>query len=291
MRVDLHCHSTFSDGADTPAGLLRAARAAGVDVIALTDHDTVGGHAEAIAALPHKLTLVLGAEISCQLDGIGLHLLAYLFDPAEPEFARERERIRADRIRRARAMVERCRQLGAPITWQQVVKATGAATSVALGRPHIALALVSAGVIPDIPSAFTEDWIGEGGRAYVNKYAVHPVRAISLIRAAGGVPVFAHPAARQRGRIVGEEAIATLAEAGLVGLEVDHPDHDPPTRVRLRALAKELGLLTTGGSDYHGSNKTVRLGEHTTDPDVYHALVARATGAQPVTGPHVGHGC
>lgn len=280
MLIDLHTHSNASDGTDSPGALMRAARSAGLDVIALTDHDTVAGHAEAIAALPAGLTLVPGAEISCRHAGISLHLLAYLFDPAEPAFARERELIRTDRVRRARVMVERCRELGAPISWEQVAAIAGSGS---IGRPHVASALVDAGVVPSIDAAFTADWLADGGRAYVHKHELDPARAIQLARAAGGVTVFAHPAARGRGATVEPEVIAMLADQGLAGLEVDHPDHDERTRQRLRGLAHDLGLLATGSSDYHGTRKSTRLGENGTDPEVYAALVTKAIGARPVT--------
>ena len=286
MRIDLHAHSAASDGTDSPAELVRNAAAAGLDVVALTDHDTVSGYPEAIAALDGAdlagsgLTLVTGAELSCVVEGISMHLLAYLFDPEEPEFARERELVHTDRFRRAEVMVERCRALGAPITWEQVKRIAGRG---AVGRPHVASALVEAGVVPDVDSAFTEQWLANGGRADVRKHELDPADAIRLVRAAGGVPVFAHPAAVKRGRTVSEQVIRELAAAGLGGLEVDHTDHDEPTRARLRVLAAELGLLATGSSDYHGARKTVRLGENTTAPEVYEALVAQASGAKPRT--------
>ncbi|MEU9133052.1 PHP domain-containing protein [Kitasatospora sp. NPDC048540] len=282
MRIDLHAHSNASDGTDSPAELVAAAVAAGLDVVALTDHDTVAGHAEAAEALSGTgLTLVPGAELSCHTDGVSLHLLAYLFDPAEPAFAAERELVRTDRFRRARLIVERCRELGAPIDWAQVERIAGRGS---VGRPHIASALVEAGVVPTVSDAFTAEWLANGGRADVRKHETDPVTAVRLVRAAGGVPVFAHPGAAKRGDTVSDEVIAELAAAGLAALEVDHMDHDEPTRARLRGLAAELGLLTTGSSDYHGARKTVRLGEHTTDPAVYEALVAQATGARPLTG-------
>ncbi|MFI6844715.1 PHP domain-containing protein [Kitasatospora sp. NBC_00085] len=286
MRIDLHAHSNASDGTDSPAELVAAAVAAGLDVVALTDHDTVGGHAEAaeaVHALPAgtRLTLVPGAELSCVVDGISMHLLAYLFDPAEPEFAQERELVRTDRFRRGRAIVERCRALGADISWEQVERIAGAGS---VGRPHIASALVEAGVVATVSDAFTPQWLANGGRADVRKHETDPVEAVRLVRAAGGVPVFAHPGAVKRGRTVSDRVIADLAAAGLAALEVDHVDHDEPAREHLRGLAAELGLLTTGSSDYHGSRKTVRLGEHTTDPAVYEALVAQATGAKPIGG-------
>ncbi len=256
--------------------------AAGLDVVALTDHDTVAGYGAAAAAVAGTgLVLVPGAELSCQVDGISMHLLAYLFDPAEPAFAAERELVRTDRFRRGRAIVERCRELGAPIGWEQVERIAGEGS---VGRPHIASALVEAGVVASVSDAFTPEWLANGGRADVRKHETDPVAAVRLVRAAGGVPVFAHPGAVKRGRTVSDAVIAELAAAGLGGLEVDHVDHDEPTRARLRALAAELGLFTTGSSDYHGTRKTVRLGEHTTDPAAYGELLAQATGAAPITG-------
>ncbi|MFG2896743.1 PHP domain-containing protein [Streptomyces zaomyceticus] len=281
MRIDLHTHSTASDGTDSPAELVRNAAAAGLDVVALTDHDTTRGHAEAIAALPEGLTLVAGAELSCRVDGIGLHMLAYLFDPAEPALLAERELVRDDRVPRARAMVGKLQELGVPVTWEQVARIAGDGS---LGRPHIAEALVELGVVPDVSGAFTPEWLADGGRAYVEKHELDPVDAIRLVKAAGGVTVFAHPLAVKRGQVLPEASIARLAEAGLDGIEVDHMDHDEATRARLRGLAKELGLLTTGSSDYHGSRKTCRLGECTTDPEIYGEITRRAAGAFPVPG-------
>ncbi|WP_079406036.1 PHP domain-containing protein [Streptomyces sp. 3211] len=281
MRIDLHAHSTASDGTDTPAELVLAATGAGLDVVALTDHDTVRGHGEAIAALPAGLTLVTGAELSCRLDGVGVHMLAYLFDPEEPEFARERELVRDDRTPRARTMVGKLQDLGVDVTWEQVARIAGDGS---VGRPHIATALVELGVVDTVSDAFTPDWLADGGRAYAEKHELDPFEAVRLVKAAGGVTVLAHPAAVKRGRCVSESTLAELAGAGLDGIEVDHMDHDTDTRARLRGLAAELGLLTTGSSDYHGSRKTCRLGEYTTDPEIYGEITRRATGAFPVPG-------
>ncbi|RYJ24570.1 metal-dependent phosphoesterase [Streptomyces sp. L-9-10] len=284
MRIDLHTHSTASDGTDTPAELVRNAAAAGLDVVALTDHDTTRGHAEAIAALPaldRDLTLVTGAELSCRLDGISLHMLAYLFDPDEPELLAERELVRDDRVPRARTMVRKLQELGVPITWEQVSRIAGDAS---LGRPHIATALVELGVVETVSDAFTTEWLADGGRAYAEKHELDPFEAIRMVKAAGGVTVFAHPLAAKRGRVVHESAIVRFAAAGLDGIEVDHMDHDEPTRARLRGLAAELGLLATGSSDYHGSRKSVELGGCTTDPEIYGEITRRASGAFPVPG-------
>ncbi|AKN71127.1 phosphoesterase [Streptomyces sp. PBH53] len=281
MRIDLHCHSTASDGTDTPAELVRKAAAAGLDVVALTDHDTTRGHGEAIAALPEGLTLVTGAELSCRLDGVSMHMLAYLFDPAEPALLAERELVRDDRVPRAKGMIAKLNALGVPVTWEQVERIAAGGS---VGRPHVASALVELGVVPTVSDAFTEEWLADGGRAFVEKHETDPFEVIRLVKAAGGVCVFAHPAAAKRGRTVPEFRIAELAEAGLDGIEVDHMDHDPDARDRLRGLAKELGLLVTGSSDYHGSRKTVALGAYTTDPEVYGEITRRATGAFPVPG-------
>ncbi|GGV66415.1 PHP domain-containing protein [Streptomyces griseoloalbus] len=281
MRIDLHTHSTASDGTDTPAELVRKAAASGLDVIALTDHDTTRGHAEALAVLPAGLTLVTGAELSCRLDGISMHMLAYLFDPEEPALLAERELVRDDRVPRAQGMIAKLNALGVPVTWEQVARIAGDGS---VGRPHVATALVELGVVPTVSDAFTQEWLADGGRAYMEKHETDPYETLRLIKNAGGVAVFAHPAASKRGRTVPESAIAELAEAGLDGIEVDHMDHDPETRARLRGLAKELGLLVTGSSDYHGSRKTCVLGEFMTDPEVYGEITRRATGAFPVPG-------
>ncbi|WP_328669084.1 PHP domain-containing protein [Streptomyces sp. NBC_00322] len=281
MRIDLHTHSTASDGTDTPAELVRNAATAGLDVVALTDHDTTRGHAEAIAALPEGMTLVTGAELSCRIDGVSLHLLAYLFDADEPDLLRERELVRDDRVPRAQAMVAKLQELGVPVEWSQVARIAGEGS---VGRPHIASALVELGVVPTVSDAFTTEWIADGGRAHITKHELDPFTAIRLVKAAGGVTVFAHPLAVKRGRTVPESAMAELAAAGLDGIEIDHIDHDEASRARLRSLAADLGLLGTGSSDYHGSRKTCRLGEFTTDPEIYGEITRRATGAFPVPG-------
>ena len=282
MRIDLHVHSNASDGTDAPAEVVRRAAAAGLDVVALTDHDTQAGIGEARAALPAGLTLVPGMELSCDLDGRSVHLLAYLFDPADPALARETDLVRNDRVNRAKAMVARLIGLGAAITGEQVAAIAGDAV---VGRPHIARALVDSGVIATTEEAFTSDWIGDGGRAFVARYAPGLDRAVRLVRAAGGVPVLAHP--RSPGYEIPDEVVAGLAAAGLGGIEVFHFDHDAAERKRLTGLAASLNLIVTGGSDDHGAyvpgagaqpgGASRGLGGETTPPEEYERLLKAAS--------------
>jgi 3',5'-nucleoside bisphosphate phosphatase len=280
VRADLHSHSTASDGTGPPADVMRRARAAGLDVIALTDHDTVAGLEEARLALPPGLALLPGMELSCRLEGHSVHLLGYLFDPGHQELAAECARIRESRLHRAQAMVERLAELGAPVTWDQVSALAGDGV---VGRPHIARALVQAGVIDTPEQAFGPDWIGPGGRAHVTRYALDPVRAIGLVRAAGGVTVLAHPRGGTRGWMIPDDVIAGLAAAGLHGIEVWHPDQDQRTRQELQALAATLGLVASGGSDDHGELTGYRIGSDTIAAQEYERLVSQATGARPVS--------
>jgi predicted metal-dependent phosphoesterase TrpH len=270
MRADLHVHSTASDGTDPPAEVMRRAARAGVDVVALTDHDTVAGHAEARAAAG-PVALLPGMELSCRLDGRSLHMLAYLFDADQPELAAELARIRDDRVLRARAMVDKLAGLGVDVSWGQVAAIAGQAV---VGRPHIARAMADSGAIASPREAFTRDWIADGGRAYVGRYALDPVRAIDLVRAAGGVTVLAHPRAG-RDTWVTNEQITRLAAVGLAGLEVFHPDQSEAERARLIALAHDLALVPTGGSDDHGSLTDYRLGGETTSAEAYQDLLSR----------------
>ena len=274
MRADLHVHSNASDGTDSPAEVMRRAALAGLDAVALTDHDTVAGHAQARQARPDALTLVPGMELSGQLDGHSLHLLAYLFDPRHPELAEQTQAIRADRELRARAMVRALTDLGVAISWEQVAAIAGTGV---VGRPHIARALVASGAIAEPGQAFTRDWIGAGGRAYVERYALDAVRAIRLVRAAGGVTVLAHPRAG-RDWVPSDEQIAALAAAGLAGVEVFHPDQPESQRVSLLGLSRDLGLVATGGSDDHGRLTGHRIGCEVTAADAYDALVSQAAG-------------
>jgi predicted metal-dependent phosphoesterase TrpH len=218
-------------------------------------------------------------ELSCLLESRSVHLLTYLFDPDDPALNAETELIRDDRTHRAKAMIGKLQDLGASVTWDQVTEIAGGAV---VGRPHIARALAAAGVVEAPADAFTKEWIGDGGRAYASRYAPDPARAIGLVRAAGGVPVLAHP--RSPGYEITDEVITGLAAAGLAGVEVWHPDHDHAERTRLAALASRLGLVATGGSDDHGSFNDSGLGSQTTPLEEYERLLSQAAGAHPVTG-------
>lgn len=274
-RIDLHAHSSASDGTSTPGELVRAAADAGLDVVALTDHDTTGGWDEAAQALPPGLRLVRGAELSCRAGDVSLHLLAYLFDPSDPPLTAALGRLRDSRVGRAERMVQRLVADGVPVTWGQVAGLAGGT----VGRPHVAQALVEAGLVGSVAEAFTDEWIGTGGPYWVGKEELDVLDALALVQGAGGVTVFAHPGAAARGRTVGDDVVRAMAAAGLAGLEVDHPDHTDDERDHLRRLADELGLLVTGSSDFHGSNKDVELGAHLTAADVFEELVSRASGS------------
>jgi 3',5'-nucleoside bisphosphate phosphatase len=282
MMIDLHTHSTASDGTDSPAELVRLAAASGIDVVAVTDHDTTRGWAEAAAALPTGVTLVPGAEISCQYERAGqspiqLHLLAYLFRADDAPLASRLSALCDDRVVRAQRMVELMIEDGVPIDWDSIHRAAEGGT---MGRPHLARALVAAGVVGSVDAAFAGP-LSWRSPYYVHKADIAVVEAIGLVRAAGGVCVFAHP--RRRGRQVDDAGIAELAAVGLHGLEVDHPDHDAGARSELGALVVELGLVRTGSSDFHGTNKSTAIGACTTDPEEFLALVD-AAGSVPITG-------
>jgi 3',5'-nucleoside bisphosphate phosphatase len=280
VRADLHCHSAASDGTRPPADVVARASAAGLDVLALTDHDTVAGMVAAIAALPHGLSLIPGMELSCRRDGRSVHMLCYLFDPDDAELAAQCRAIRESRRDRAKEMVARLAELGVPVTWEQVTSLAGDGV---IGRPHIARAMIASGVVGSIDEAFTPEWIGPGGRAYVSRYALDPADAIATVHAAGGVTVLAHPLAPTRGERVPQQLIWELAEAGLDGIEIAHPDHGPQQRDELRALAARLDLAATGGSDDHGALTGDRIGAETTDPDDLEQLLAAASGTLVVT--------
>jgi predicted metal-dependent phosphoesterase TrpH len=274
VRVDLHTHSSCSDGTLSPSDLVRAAAAAGLHVVALTDHDTTSGWEEAASALPYGLSLVQGTELSCRHGDISLHLLAYAFDPTEPALVEAMRVLRDSRVGRAERMVEALVADGVPVTWEQVQGFAGGV----VGRPHIAQSLMALGVVSSVEEAFGDDWIGTGGRFWRGREELDVLEAIRLVQTAGGVTVFAHPGAASRGRIVGDEVIVEMAAAGLRGLEVDHSDHPPEMRTHLRGMAAELGLVVTGASDFHGANKQVQLGENVTDPAALGPLLEGAHG-------------
>jgi 3',5'-nucleoside bisphosphate phosphatase len=259
---------------------VRRAAAAGLDAVALTDHDTVAGIAEATQALPPGLTLIQGMELSCRRDERSVHLLAYLFDPDNSELAAETERIRRSRIERAREMVAKLADLGTGVTWEQVTSIAGDGV---IGRPHIARAMMEAGVVGSVDEAFTPEWIGPGGRAHVRRYALDPVEAIRIVRAAGGVCVIAHPFAETRGWLVPESLITELAAVGLAGVEVAHPDHDEGERRQLAGLAARLGLVATGGSDDHGELTGDRIGVESTPGPELERLLSGASGTPLIT--------
>ncbi|MGW4014935.1 PHP domain-containing protein [Rhodococcus ruber] len=284
MRIDLHTHSLASDGTDTPAGLVRAAVEAGLDVVALTDHDTTAGWDAAADALPAGLRLIRGMEMSCTGRGedgrpVAVHLLAYLFDPRNEAFAVERERLRGERVGRIRTMAERMAADGLPVDPERIVTAAGPVA----GRPHLARALVEAGVVPSIEAAFA-DLLSSRGRYYVTKADTPLSEAVRMVADAGGVTVVAHARARSRGRLLALDHIEELAELGLGGLEADHPDHAPADAQLMRDMAAKLDLFVTGSSDYHGGNKAVPLGRYTTDAEAFEALTARATGVEVLEG-------
>ncbi|MFJ7750501.1 PHP domain-containing protein [Arthrobacter sp. NPDC097144] len=277
MRIDLHTHSTVSDGTQPPAEVMRSAKEAGLDAVALTDHDSTAGWQEAAdAARELGITLVPGMEVSCRSsEGISVHVLSYLHDPASPELLAEIARSRSARVSRAEMMVQRLSE-DFPIDWELVQQHV--APGATIGRPHIADALVAAGVVPNRSAAFS-GILTARSRYFVAHYAPDPARAVELIRKAGGVPVFAHPVASSRGRVVGEPTFREMIDAGLLGVEVDHRDNPDQGRAWLRKLAAENSLLVTGSSDYHGTGKPNRLGECTTAPEVLEQIELRATGS------------
>ncbi|MHA7143155.1 PHP domain-containing protein [Arthrobacter sp. TmT3-37] len=276
MRIDLHTHSNVSDGTEDPDVLIASAAATGLDAVALTDHDsTAGWDRAAAAAATLGITFVPGMEVSCRTDtGISVHVLSYLHDPEHAGLREEIGKSRTARLTRARRMVELMSE-DFPITWDLVEEhVTEGAT---VGRPHIADALIALGIVTTRSEAF--DRILTARSPYwVSHYAPHPAHAVALIRAAGGVPVFAHPSAFNRGAVVGGAVIDEMIDAGLLGLEVEHRDNPEGARGELRTIARENGLLVTGSSDYHGSGKPNLLGENVTTRETLEAIAGLATG-------------
>lgn len=276
MRIDLHTHSSASDGTDTPGDLVRAAKTAGLDVVALTDHDAMSGWPEAArVAQEVGITLVPGLEISTALYHRGVHLLAYLPDPTDPALAAALDRILAGRTARTPAIVSALREHGIDITEDDVRRESGG--SVAAGRPHVADALVRLGHADDRTQAFS-DLLDPGRPGYANRYAAPLEEMIPIVTGAGGVAVIAHPWGRRGRSLLDVATLESLRGIGLAGIEVDHQDHSAAERVELRGIAADLDLVVTGSSDHHGLGKVDHdLGVNTTDPEQYERLLSLAT--------------
>ena len=278
MRIDLHTHSVVSDGTQTPTELVHAAHAAGLDVVALTDHDTAAGWDEAVtAARQVGIGLVRGMELSTHHHGRGVHLLAYLPDPSHPGLAAEMARVLDGRGSRAPAILAALRELGIDLHADEIVAEVP-------GRPHVADALVRRGEVASRDEAF-ERFLNPGRPAYVDRYATPLTTAIRLVTEAGGASVIAHPWGRGHRDTLPATELARLARAGLSGVEVDHQDHDADARTELRAIARDLDLVATGSSDHHGLGKVDHgLGVNTTDPHQYERLLERAATASAASG-------
>lgn len=274
MRIDLHTHSNRSDGTDSPTELIENAKAAGLDVVAITDHDCTEGWREASkAARRVGIELVKGIEISCRLDGKSIHLLGYEFDPNNRPLVAELKRVIDGRNSRLPATLERLRGLGIDVEAKDVRRWSGNAA--AMGRPHIADALVELGVVANRDEAF-DRFLMPGKPAYVDRYAADLYEAIALVNGAGGASVIAHPWSRGSHKVLTARTFLKLKEAGLAGIEVDHNDHDPEDRASLRQIARELDFVQTGSSDYHGTGKiNFDLGCNTTSREQYELLLRR----------------
>jgi len=273
--IDLHTHSIHSDGTFTPQELVAAARERGLDSLGLTDHDTTNGLAEAArAGAQLGVEVVPGVEFSTVYKGEGVHILCYYMDPSHPGLAAELARLQDDRFNRGKRMVARLQELGYAISFERVRQIAQGGNVV---RPHVAQALVEAGVVRTIKDAFSDQLIGSGGQAYVEKHALHPVEALRLIHGAGGACVLAHPGTWRETKPVPESLIGELAEAGLDGIEAFHPEHTPEVEAGYVATARSLGLLWTGSSDCHGTRyDPIRLGTRTTPPEQFARLRIRA---------------
>lgn len=279
--IDLHTHSTCSDGTDSPFALVKKALSTGVTTLGLTDHDSIAGWSEAITAVAPQIELALGAEISClTTDGISVHMLGLLFDGDHKEIQQMLEDSRDTRIPRMRKMIELLRADGYAITMEDVIKATPAGAT--LGRPHLADALVSNGVVKSRDEAF-ENLLHNESKYYVTHATPTPESAIQTIAAAGGVSIIAHPMASRRGAVISTSMFSALVDAGLNGIEVDHRDQTAAERVELRKVAHELDLVVTGASDYHGTGKMNSLGENLTDPAQWERLESLASHRRVVT--------
>jgi predicted metal-dependent phosphoesterase TrpH len=271
--IDLHTHSVESDGTNTVAENVALAIERGLDGIAITDHDTTAGYAEAErASAGSGLRIVPGIEFSAEHDGASLHVLAYWVDPANPALVEELRRLLDTRFRRGELMVEKLQELGYDVSFERVRAIAG---DDLIARPHVAQAMVEAGIVSTETEAF-DRFISDGGIAYVPKHALAPIDALALIRGAGGVCVLAHPAMWKGNGSVPDELIEGMAAGGMGGLEVDHPDHDEEQRRHYRELANALDLVPTGASDCHGARYDYRLGQETTPLELVDELQRRA---------------
>lgn len=279
--IDLHTHTSCSDGTDSPRELVNKAIVQGLELLGITDHDTTSGWAEAAESLRGSLKLVLGSEISCLTnDGVSVHMLGLLFDPKHEEMQRVLEETRDGRLPRMRKMIEKMQAEGIDISIQDVELAMPAGAT--MGRPHLADALVAKKIVKSRDEAFV-DLLHNESRFYVSHVAPTPIEAISLIRRAGGVAVIAHPFASHRGQILKAEDFSELVAAGLNGIEVDHRDQSPAERAMLRTIAHELGLVITGSSDYHGTGKLNSLAENHTHREQWEKLESQANARRVVS--------
>ena len=279
--IDLHTHTTCSDGTDTPFALVKKALAAGITTLAITDHDSTAGWGEAITAIQPQIELVLGAEISCLThDGISVHMLGLLFDGEDRAIQQLLSDSRDTRIPRMRTMVELLKADGIQISLDDVYKAMPEGAT--LGRPHLADALVANGVVASRDEAFL-NLLNNGSKYYVTHAAPTPVDAIKTIRSAGGVAVIAHPFASRRGQVLDASSFADLVAAGLNGIEVHHRDQNAEEQASLLAIARELNLVITGASDYHGTGKLNGLAENVTDKREWLRLESEANQRRVVT--------
>ncbi len=277
MSFDLHTHSTVSDGTEPPAHVVAEAARAGLAGIALTDHDSNAGWEEArTAAQEHGLAFIPGMEISSKTDSASVHMLSYLHDPAEPAMLKINAATRGGRVERAKRICERLAE-DFPISWELVLEqVTGEAS---IGRPHLADALVAAGVVESRTEAF-QRYLHKGSRYYVGQDNPHPTEVVQRVRAAGGVPIIAHAMAGARGNTLSMAELEELVDAGMLGVEVYHRDNPPQGQQLLLDLARRRDLIVTGSSDYHGvTGKPNRLGEHTTDPEQVARILAAGTGS------------
>jgi hypothetical protein len=251
-RVDLHAHTTFSDGLLTPEALVARAIEKRLAALAITDHDTVEGIPRALAVAGTVLEVVPGIELSTAFEGADLHILGYYVNPEHVQLRERLQGFQQERRDRARSILERLRELGAPVDLDAVLELAGPGV---VGRPHVAQAMVRAGLVADFDDAF-DRYLGSQAPAYVPRPAFSPAEAIALIHAADGVSVLAHP-----GPQMPDSVIERLNAAGLRGIEVWHPQHGNATVRRYQALAERLGLLATGGSDFHGEHRSLDLGD------------------------------